>query len=352
MRIWPFGKKTEDRSYTETILSALATAVAGAGAIDPRQTAVAETAAGAYARAFAVAEVSPNVPELRALTSRVLWDIAYNLILGGESLHAISVERGMVMLRQAGSGWDIQGGYDEDTWRYLIQLQGPTQTRMINVPSEAVLHCKYSVDVDRQWAGIGPIHASGTTGKLAGGLEKQLSNEAARQSGYALPAPLEQLDDTKVDKITASLDKMQGKTMMVPSMADGFGDGPSNIRSDWSPQRIGLNPPQTLPPLRQDATVSMLSAAGIPPELFSPNATSASRREAWRQFLHGSVQPLAEVVTVELRNKLHPRASLAFEGLFASDLQGRARAFQSLTAGGMDITAAAAASGILSPEDD
>lgn len=58
--------------------------------------------------------------------------------------------------------------------------------------------------------------------------------------------------------------------------------------------------------------------------------------------LHRAVQPVADLLAVELAAKLDaPGLRLGFDRLFASDLQGRARAFQSLTGGGMEAERAA-----------
>ncbi len=74
---------------------------------------------------------------------------------------------------------------------------------------------------------------------------------------------------------------------------------------------------------------------------------AAGQRESWRRFLHGSVQPLGDLLAVELADKLDaPGLRLTFDRLFASDLSGRARAFQCLTGGGMDAERAAAAAGL------
>ena len=92
----------------------------------------------------------------------------------------------------------------------------------------------------------------------------------------------------------------------------------------------------------------MLSACGVSPQVFD---SGAAAREAWRGFLHGAVQPLAELLAVELRDKLdEPHLRLSFDRLFASDLSGRARAFQSMVGGGMDVTKAAALAGLMELE--
>ena len=98
--------------------------------------------------------------------------------------------------------------------------------------------------------------------------------------------------------------------------------------------RLGANPPMSLATLRTDSAQAVLSACGVSADLFVAG-DAAGQRESWRRFLHGSVQPLAELLAAELADKLDvPGLSLRFDRLFASDLSGRARAFASLVKGG------------------
>ena len=78
-------------------------------------------------------------------------------------------------------------------------------------------------------------------------------------------------------------------------------------------------------------------------------ADGTSLREAWRQFLHSSVVPVAALVSAELSDKLAVDIGLNFDRMFASDLSGRARAFQSMVGGGMDVAKAAALAGLMEP---
>ena len=51
---------------------------------------------------------------------------------------------------------------------------------------------------------------------------------------------------------------------------------------------------------------------------------AAGQRESWRRFLHGSVQPLGDLLAGELAVKLDvPGLRLTFDRLMASDLSGR-----------------------------
>ena len=61
--------------------------------------------------------------------------------------------------------------------------------------------------------------------------------------------------------------------------------------------------------------------------------------------------PLAEIVGEELSDKFETPISLSFDSLFAADLAGRARAFQSLVNGGVDVAKAASLAGLLMAEE-
>ena len=124
-----------------------------------------------------------------------------------------------------------------------------------------------------------------------------------------------------------------GRTALVETTSAGWGDGTDAApRSDWKPQRIGAAPPAPLVDLRSESGRAVLAACGVPATLFEASGDAAGRRESWRSFLHGSVQPHAEILAVELAAKLDaPDLALTFDRLFASDLSGRARAFQSMT---------------------
>ena len=95
----------------------------------------------------------------------------------------------------------------------------------------------------------------------------------------------------------------------------------------------------------------MFAACGLAPVLFGLTGDGTARREAFRQALHSTIAPIARLVEMELRTKLEVAdLALNFDALFAADLSGRARAFQSLVGGGMDVAKAAALSGLTEPE--
>ena len=115
-------------------------------------------------------------------------------------------------------------------------------------------------------------------------------------------------------------------------------------------KRIGADPPAALIEQLSVATAEVYAACGVNPAIFR-DAQGTAGREAWRQVLFGLIAPLGRLVQHELQIKLDaPDLQLAWHELRASDISGRARAFQSLVGGGMDVQQAATLSGVLSPD--
>ena len=87
----------------------------------------------------------------------------------------------------------------------------------------------------------------------------------------------------------------------------------------------------------------------VAPRTFSSSEGNAAR-EALRRFLHTTILPFAAQVEVELAQKLDRPVRLTFDRLMASDLSGRARAFQSMVKSGMALDQAARLAGLLVDE--
>ena len=81
-----------------------------------------------------------------------------------------------------------------------------------------------------------------------------------------------------------------------------------------------------------------------------PNSDGTAQRESWRRFLHGSVQPLARLIEVELQAKLETDVKLTFEALFASDISAKSRAYATLTKAGIDPAEAGRLVGLMEAE--
>ena len=82
------------------------------------------------------------------------------------------------------------------------------------------------------------------------------------------------------------------------------------------------------------------------------DAEGTGQRESFRRLLHSTIMPLGRIVAEELSDKFEANMSLSFDALFAADLSGRARAFQNLVGGGMDLAKAAALAGLMNMEGE
>ena len=285
-----------------------------------------------------------------ALTPAV---VARNLIRGGEDFHRIYVPGGHIVLEPCGFAYAHGNGPDPMTWVYNATLYGPTDSRHEWVPAASMLHCRYSVDSSRPWFGQGPLHWAHRTGTLAGALESRLGEEAGGPVGHVIPVPQDGDDDSDDDPLAqfkADMSNARGRTLLAETTAAGWGEGRMAAPlADFKPQRYGANPPATLPSLRTEAGMSVLSACGVPVSLVT-DADGTSQREAWRRFVMGSVEPLLAIDGEEIERKLDTRVTFDLSRLWAHDLAGRAAAFQKLVAGGVAVNEALVTAGLLGAE--
>ena len=109
-------------------------------------------------------------------------------------------------------------------------------------------------------------------------------------------------------------------------------------------------PPRCLVALRRQVEESILSAAGIPQSVLTPGQGTAAR-EGFRAVPYTPwIQPIALEIAGQIGARFETDVSFNFDRLMASDLSGRARAFQSMVGGGMDVSKAAALAGLMETE--
>lgn len=334
---WRFWRKEtrEANSYSDAITLAIQNAAAGTET--SYRTAVQETCAGLWARAFASADVKGTT----ALTKATLADIGRRLCECGEAVYAIEVESGRLHFDTANTWYVTSAGR---MWMYEITVSRPSTIRTIHRPADSVLHFRYAADFSEPWRARGPIAGAGASDTAQQRLENSIGNEANRSTGALIPVP----DVTGTESLQADIKDLKGKTLLVPSTVGGWDlDAVNTGRSDWNPQRFGPEYTAGVVGIRAQLADGIASSCGIPPALVRGDADATSLRESWRQFLHGTVQPVADLAAEELSMKLERSITLTFDRLFASDLQGRARSFQSMVGGGMEVEKAAMLSGLM-----
>ena len=357
--MWPFSRaeKIETREaqpFTDAIAQAIIQQAAGTVPSNPLTIAALEMATGAYQRAFMGCTVEGSERVKQAVTSSLLALIARDLIRKGESIHLISVFAGQLELVPCGS-WDVRGDWIEESWEYRVDLFGPSGNITRLVPSSSIVHCRHSIDPARPWLGLSPLQWATSTGSLMANLEDRLSQETNGPVGYLLPVPVDSAkkddDSGPLDGLRKDISALRGQNALVETTSGGFGEGKQAAPlADWQAKRIGANPPEVLQVLRSEVGRAVLGACGVPTGLFEAQGSSQGAREAWRQFVYGSVMPLAKMVSEELSKKLETGVTLNFTELQAHDLTGRAASFKKMVESGMDANKAAGISGLLALE--
>ena len=208
-----------------------------------------------------------------------------------------------------------------------------------------VIHLQYSRDPEHPWRGYGPLQVAQLGGRLSSATVAALADESATPHGQLLPLPIPG-DDPTINLLKSDLKGLKGGLATVES-APSMAPGPGGAADGWIARRLGAAPPTALVQLHEIATREVLAASGVPPVLFASNPNGTAGREAWRQLLFATVAPLGRLVVSELAFKLEGEVSLEWDELRASDIAGRARAFQSLVGAGMDLAKAAALSGLM-----
>ena len=341
MRFWPRLETRASDSLTDVILAGLAATAAGSTTARVASLDTVEACAGLWGRSFASATVTPS-SLASALSPAILERIGRSLLLRGEALFELRVQDGELSLIQAVS-WDVSG---RDDWEYRADFSTPSGTFSRTLASEQVIHPRIGSAAERPWEGESPLPSA--TAALASAIESRLSEEVRGPVGQLIPVP----HTGSLAGLQADISKLGGKVALVETTAGGYGDKESAPKADWMPRRIGPNPPESMIGLRKDVQAGILAAAGCPGSLIERSDGTLAREEM-RRFLHSTISPVARVVASELAIKLDaPGLMLDFSALFASDLSGRARAFQSMVKGGMAVDKAAALAGLMVDDDE
>ena len=342
---WPFGKseKRADSSYTDALVAAITANAGNQSTAFPYATGALESVAGLVGRAFAACEVSAPEHLSQVLTPAFLSMVGRALIRRGEAVFYIDVnEVGEIALLPCESH-DVDGNPDPASWRYRCSVAGPERTRTYSrVEQAGVVHLCYARDVETPWRGYGPLQVALLAGRLSAETVKSLADESSGPRGAFLPLPMDG-DDPTLALLKSDIRGAAGKVLLTEG---GDFDKATGDNTNWMVRRFGASPPDSLVKLATLATGEVLAACGASETLFG-GGDGTAKRESYRQFLFGTLAPLGRLVSSELSMKLEADVTLDWTELRASDVAGRARAFQSLVGGGMDMAQAAQVSGVL-----
>ena len=188
---FPWSRKPEVResdSYADQRLRVAVSTAAGVSHVgDVQSTAALEAVCRLYQSVFSVAKVTSSNTAVRdGLSSTWLASAVRAMLRGGESVHSITSDSGRLAFLPCAQV-DITGGPRPSTWTYRLTQDGPTQTSMVTLTADSVLHLRWSYDPARPWVGVGPMEAASMTSRLVGGLELRQAEEGAAVVGAILP---------------------------------------------------------------------------------------------------------------------------------------------------------------------
>ena len=316
----------------DALLAALLGGV-GASVATAAQSGV-QTAAGIVARALAGADATGDGGLLDAPT---LEGIGTDLVRAGQALLLYRDGAGGPRLLRAGAVEStVLGSGDPASWRYSLSIGGPSSAEVVSVGAAEVVHVRWNADSYRPWRGIAPLARAAQTGLLAHLLTQALGEEAATAVATLLPVPE---GSTKIeDNMRAALGNPGNRRVVFPPTTHGgWGAGRGSApQRDWIGSKTG---PEILPgnvELAKLVEQQVLAACGVPAPLAAGSAAAGpSQREAWRQLLAGTVEPLARLIEAEVSRVLEAPVSLRFDKLAGVDAAGRARAVHVLATAGV-----------------
>ena len=346
MKLWPFSKRNEmpleRRNYTDALIASLIERADGESKVTSAAIGGLEACAGVTGRAFASADVSAPGVIAQALTPGFLEMAGRGMIRRGDLVFLIDTEGGMLHLLPA-EYHNVYGGPMPESWTYDITLRGPTRSQhYTGIPAASVVHLMYAPDPAECWRGCSPLAVAALTGKLSAEVVAALADEASGPRGMIFSTPVDG-EDTTIDAFKADVKRAAGRAAFIEG--GDWGGSASGGGMDTQAKRFGAMPPASLVSLAEMAFAEVVAAVGFNTALWG-KGDSAAAREAWRLALFGVVGPLGRKVEAELQAKLGD-VTISWQELRASDLSGRARAFQSMVGGGMDVSQAVAVAGLM-----
>ena len=324
----------EAGSYTETqLLDQYTRAVAGNvrnGALGGLQC-----AAGALARAFAAAEVDGSANGL--LDPATLYQMGFDLIREGQTIWLLDGGTGRLRLSRASTGSDVyQGAAARESWTYRLTLPGPSITTTVRASSDQVIHILHNSDPTCPWRGRSGLSVAQSSGSLAATLVRGLTSEGEIPVTRIIPQPQGE-SKTTADSLRHAIST--GLRLALPeTAAAGGGAGRSSAPlTDWKPYRLGPDYMAGGVLLHALALQETAGVCGLPAPMVPGSAAAGPAwREAFRQFVALTVQPLGRILEAEVSRVLERPVRLMHHQLASADVASKARAYKALVENDID----------------
>ena len=334
------GPAVEVRQQGAEGLDLIAGLLSGSGGGTVRDAALGglQIAAGRVARALAVATVEGDGG---LLTPDLLSGIGYDLIRQGESLHLFAVDLSgrPSLLRASTTVPVVSGSADPRTWRYSLSVPGPSIDRTVSACADEVCHVRINASPWQPWRGRSPLRVAESTGRLASALVKSLGEESAVYVARMIAMPTATAQATINGLKALIADPKYARLLLPETTASGFGQGRSSAPlTDWKPSRLGPDWSMGGTELHGLVLQEVLAVCGIPPALApGANAAGPTLREANREFLTTTIQPLGALIAAEASRVLERPVTIHHHALAAADVAMRARGVHVLKQSGVEL---------------
>ena len=325
-------------AYTDATLSAFFGAATGQ--VLAAATAGVQAAAGIVGRALASATIDGDGG---AVDPHLLEGIGTDLVRTGRFLGRLTVGAdGRARILRAGAVSSVvYGDADPESWRYSLQMAGPSSARTVWAEAAEVVNIRINADSLRPWEGIAPLQRAAASGELYARLSASLRDEASVAVVRLIPQP--QGSTVLPDNLRAALTgALPGRVAFPETTAAGGGAGRSSAPlRDWGATRLGYEAEAAAGTLYAHLFSECAECCGVPAALVNPASAGPAAREAWRRLTVGTLEPYARLIESELSRVLEKGVVLKLRRLGGVDAAGRARALHVLTTAGFDKDEAA-----------
>jgi phage portal protein BeeE len=317
-------RQTETRSsgagYTAQVMAARDSFISGRRGV-AELTATVQSCVSLWEGAFAMADVAGT----DLLSRQVMAMIARSAALNGEAVYLVT-DLGLV----PATDWDVTTR-DGKPRAYRLSIPEAGGGRTVTALSAEVLHLRIGTDHLTPWIGTAPLRRSSLTGAMLHAVESALSETFENAPLGSQIVPLPDSGAEGMENMRSAFRGRRGSTLVIEGVAQATAAG-------MNPQ-IGQKPDQLSPDLSRSMTAETLAAAregilmayGVLPSLLNRSATGPVIREAQRQLCTWTLQPVAELLAEEAKNKLGQEIKIdTLRPLQAFDAGGRARALSAI----------------------
>ena len=271
------------------------------------------------------------------LDASTLFSMGFDLVREGQSVWLLDVGTGRLRLSRASTGSDVyQGAADRESWTYRLTLPGPSVTTTVRASADHVIHIRQNSDPTCPWRGRSGLEVAQSSGGLAATLVSALTAEGEIPITRIIPQPQGNSQNT-ADSIRKAIGT--GLRLALPeSVASGGGAGRSSAPlTDWKPYTIQPEYMAAGVELHALALQETAAVCGLPaPMVPGADAAGPAAREAFRQFVALSVQPLGRILEAEVSRVLERDVRLQHHQLASADVASRARAYKALIENDVD----------------